>query len=244
VSKLKAKIHYLYHSGFSVETPNYFLVFDYYNDTPDGSERNLLSGVISPDDIKNKNNVFVFSSHSHEDHFNPVIFKWEEYNPNINYILSSDIKLDKMKNNYFNMIPYEVLKLGGSSISTFGSTDIGVSFLVQVDDITIFHSGDLNWWHWKEDSEKEKKQAEEMFKAEIENISLNKIDIAFFPVDPRLEEFCSIGAEYFIEEVQPKMLIPMHFANNPEISGWFAEKMKNSQTRIAQISHRGQEIIY
>ncbi|MGL4955090.1 MAG: hypothetical protein ACRC4Y_06425, partial [Cetobacterium sp.] len=32
-----------------------------------------------------------------------------------------------------------------------------------------------------------------------------------FPVDPRLEEFCYLGSEYFAENIKPKFMIPMHF---------------------------------
>ncbi|MEI3154718.1 MAG: hypothetical protein V8S95_06185 [Odoribacter sp.] len=37
-------------------------------------------------------------------------------------------------------------------IKAFGSTDIGISFLIDIDNIRIFHAGDLNNWHWEEES--------------------------------------------------------------------------------------------
>ena len=49
-------------------------------------------------------------------------------------------------------------------VKAYGSTDIGISFLVKVDGLTIFHAGDLNWWHWKEDSLEEQLVAESSFK--------------------------------------------------------------------------------
>ena len=53
--------------------------------------------MLSPENIKDMKNIFVFSSHSHADHFNPKILNWEDYNSNIQYILSKDIRIDKNK---------------------------------------------------------------------------------------------------------------------------------------------------
>jgi L-ascorbate metabolism protein UlaG (beta-lactamase superfamily) len=243
MEKASLRIHYLYHSGFAVETPNHFLIFDYFNDVPEGTERSISNGVISEHDIITKKDVLVFSSHGHYDHFNPVIFNWEKYNPNIQYILSSDIELTTIKSKYHSMALYKSIKLDNITIKTFGSTDIGVSFLVNVDGISIFHAGDLNWWHWKDDTNEERKAAEENFKYEIEKILNQQVDIAFFPVDPRLEEFYYIGAEYFIQKVKPEILVPMHFGDNLDITNTFSKKVKDLSTVIVEISRRGQEIL-
>ena len=125
------KIEYLHHSGCTVETENYFLVFDYYK------------GDIN---LKDKKTI-VFSSHSHKDHYNPEIFKWQEEVEDINYVLSSDIDLEPGPN-VFIMEPYEILKLHDVNIRSFASTDLGLSFLVEVEGRTIFFAADLNWWIW------------------------------------------------------------------------------------------------
>ena len=49
---------------------------------------------------------------------------------------------------YIKYLPMKNLSLKGVKIKAFGSTDIGISFLVSVDGVDIFHAGDLNWWHW------------------------------------------------------------------------------------------------
>lgn len=67
-----------------------------------------------------------------------------------------------------------------------GSTDAGGSFLIHCHGITIFHAGDLNWWHW---------QATlmlpiwmpEIIERRIGKLSGGKVDIAMFPVDARLQ---------------------------------------------------------
>ena len=115
------KVEYIHHSGCTVETEDYFLVFDYYK------------GDIN---LKNKNTI-VFSSHSHKDHFNPEIFKWQEEQQDIKYVLSSDIEVEPGPNIYI-MNPYESLQLDGVNIKSFASTDLGLSFLVEVEGKSIF----------------------------------------------------------------------------------------------------------
>ncbi|KAJ51989.1 L-ascorbate metabolism protein UlaG (beta-lactamase superfamily) [Clostridium tetanomorphum] len=246
MNEIKAKIHYLYHDGFAVETTNHFLIFDYYYNTPMGEEMNLQNGVVGLDDIKNKKNIFVFSSHGHHDHFNPVILDWEKYNSEIKYILSSDITLPEYKNNYYTIWENKDLQLDDIYIKTFHSTDIGVAFLVKVDGLTIFHAGDLNWWNWKEDPIEERVKMELDFKKEITKLEGENINIAFFPVDPRLEEFSYLGGKYFIEKIHPEMFIPMHFWAKNSITKDFKNKILESSheisTNIIEIFSRGQII--
>ena len=46
-------------------------------------------------------------------------------------------------------------------IQAFGSTDVGISFLIHLQGKSIFHAGDLNNWHWSEEStEQEIRKAE------------------------------------------------------------------------------------
>lgn len=242
MSEIKAKIHYIYHSGFAIETKNHFLIFDYYKhpSTP------LSKDILSPDSFKSKENIYVFSSHSHEDHFNPSILQWQQYNSKIKYILSNDIKLHQNQCNYILLSEGEETNLDNLYIKAFGSTDIGISFLVKVDNLTIFHAGDLNWWHWKEDSLEEQKLAETSFKAHIEKIKAQKlnIDIAFFPVDPRLEEYYYIGGEHFIKELQPKLFIPMHFGDETSTTKVFSEKVEETNVTSIEIYTPGQEILF
>jgi len=245
MEEIKAKIYYIYHSGFAIKTKNHFLIFDYYKEPMENDETHKPSAVLSSENIKAMKNVFVFASHSHEDHFNPSILNWENYNSNIKYILSSDITVNKIKSNYSFIEEGEEKSFEDLYVKAYGSTDIGISFLVKVDGLTIFHAGDLNWWHWKEDSLEEQAMAESLFKAQIDKLSEEKaVDIAFFPVDPRLEESYFIGGEYFAKKIQPKLLIPMHFGESVNITKQFADKMRKDNIKVVQINYSGQEIIY
>ena len=70
------KVTYIGHSGFLLEWKDCFWLFDYY-------EGNIpIPSVPKP--------LYVFSSHSHGDHFNPAIFSIAGFSK-ICYILSHDI---------------------------------------------------------------------------------------------------------------------------------------------------------
>lgn len=243
MSDTRAKIHYLYHSGFAVKTREYFLVFDYYKDKPCSGREGLEGGVITAKEISENENPIVFVSHSHGDHFNPVILEWQKTNQNILYVMSSDVDVKGEK--IHSLAPHEKLELPDLSIKTFGSTDLGVSFLVSVDELSIFHAGDLNWWHWMDEStEEEIKQSESDFTREMNPIIGNRIDIAFFPVDPRLGSEYYRGAERFINLIRPSMLVPMHFGDNFEAAAEFALRAQNCNTTVPMILRRGQTILF
>jgi|LSQX01.2.fsa_nt_gb L-ascorbate metabolism protein UlaG (beta-lactamase superfamily) len=225
MKKLNVEVEHIVHSCFTVETEKHFLVFDYYK----GDIQ--LSGT-------KKNYIFV--THGHGDHFTPEIFNWKE--DNIKYILSSDINDYPENKDVYIMNPGEILELDDLNIKSFGSTDLGLSFLVNIDYISIFHAGDLNWWYWDNDTDEEKNEMEAAFKGEIAKIKGEEIDIAFFPVDPRLEENFYLGGKYFINEIQPKNFFPMHFGDKFQTSNYFIHKMSGTRTNIVELSHENQII--
>lgn len=213
MEKLEVKINYLYNSGFSVETRNFFLIFDYWKEEGGDISSRFPTGK----------KVVVFASHSHGDHYNPTILDWREKAPGIEYVLSSEIRPRTEAPGVHRMSRYRELELDDISIKTYGSTDLGVSFLVKADGITIFHAGDLNWWDWYDDTEENNRAMEARFKKEIARIKGERIDIAFFPVDPRLKDSYRLGADYFMAEVGPKYLIPMHYGENTFVRDEFPD---------------------
>ena len=96
--------------------------------------------------------MVVFASHSHPDHYSEEIFRWSRGKENISYVLSDDINLETT--NMIQMVaPYESHQVNGLMISTLSSTDMGVSYLVEMDGINIFFAGDLHWWYWNDDTD-------------------------------------------------------------------------------------------
>lgn len=243
MEKYNIKVNYLFNSGFLIETKNYLLIFDYYLDCVDEGQIDVSNGVITEKELLTNKKILVFTSHGHEDHFNPIILDWRKKRQDIKYILSSDIELRDEDESINIVSSYDTLDIEGVSIKTYGSTDAGISFWLRVDDVSIFHAGDLNWWHWFDESEEFNQNQERVFKQEIERIKDNKVDIAFFPVDPRLIESYYLGGEYFIKELNPKILIPMHFGRNYEVIKKFTSKVRNYETRVLEITKRGEEML-
>lgn len=238
----QANIYHLYHSGVAVETDNFLLVFDYYNDNSDGQERNLANGVVTPAEFAEKEQGLVFVSHSHSDHFNPVIFDWQEKADNLKYILSEDVRVMGNKSNYYQLAKYQQLSLPEAVVTTYGTTDQGVSFLVEVDGLNIFHAGDLNWWHWNKFSPQERKKEEQDYKRELARLAGQDIDIACVPVDPRLDEHYYRGAQYFAEEIAPQLLVPIHFSDNYSITRRFVNEITDLSVEVAVVEQRGEKI--
>lgn len=222
------KITHIFHSGFTLETDDITMIFDYYK------------GDI---DLKDKRTI-VFATHGHEDHYTENIFKWKGDKKNITYILSSDIAHFSNSKDICIMKPYKKLQLDDVNITSFGSTDLGLSFLVNYRNVNIFFAGDLNWWHWENDSQEKQKDEEKQFKDEIAKIKRANIDIdiAFFPVDPRLGEAFRLGGEYFIKELNPNYFLPMHFGDKYHTSRDFINKMGDVETKIVDINKEGQVV--
>lgn len=196
-----------------METKSSFLIFDYYKSAPKGSVTGFDFKELLNEAFKSGKTIYIFASHSHSDHYNSEILSWSNKAEHVYYILSDDIKIYQNVKNLRFTAPDEIFTVSDAQVKTFSSTDAGVSFLVAIDGLNIFHSGDLNWWKWNDDTIEEEKSMENSFKDVIDKIAgLNaSIDVAFFPVDGRLEENYLSGGEYFIEKIGPKLFIPMHF---------------------------------
>jgi len=128
-------------------------------------------------------------------------------------------------------------------IEAFGSTDVGSSFLIHLQDWNIFHAGDLNNWHWSEEStEAEIRKANGDFLAEVKYLKEKapKIDLALFPVDRRMGKDYMKGAKQFIEQIKTTIFVPMHFSEDYEGGNALRDFAENAGCRFVSITHRGE----
>ena len=203
--------HY-YHSGFSVAFQDLLFVFDYWR----GENQELApEQQIHPEQLSLFRKVFVFISHEHMDHLDPIVFSWKD-SAAVSYFVSSDMPVGTRGKR---MAPGDMQELDeGISVRAFDSTDLGVSFLLDLKGLHIFHAGDLNFWHWRDESTlKEIEEAQQEFQKAVQPLTHEKVDIAFFPVDPRQGSMFEAGANYFILSVKPRLLIPMHYFHRTDI---------------------------
>lgn len=141
-------VWYLGHCGYAVRTRDHFLIFD-YQEQRDGRQAktrpeqpSLASGWIVPEEIKDLK-VRVFVSHSHEDHFDPVIFSWRKVIPDISYFFGWKAEGDAA--DAYLVGPRAEVESGGLEIATINSHHSGVpevAWLVKVDGLVIYHNGD------------------------------------------------------------------------------------------------------
>ena len=219
------KITYIHHSAFLVETESACLLFDYF-------EGDLPS-------IPQEKPLYVLSSHNHHDHFSQMIFSLEH--PNITYLLSRDIS-ETGKSNVHYLQPDETWSDGILSLETFRSTDEGVAFWCRVDGREIYHAGDLNHWYWEGEDDQWNADMTAAYRAEVAKMTGRTADVAFIPVDPRLDNWFYLGADDFMARADTKVLFPMHFWGDFSV----CEKLRNHpcseryRSRIITIEEKGQ----
>ena len=108
----------------------------------------------------------------------------------------------------------DTLESDNLTVTMFGSTDEGGSFLVDTGVHRIFHAGDLNWWHWSGDTPENIAEAKALKEKEFAHLTGLSVDIMMFPVDARLEVAREWGALEVLGLMNTKLFIPMH-ANGP-----------------------------
>lgn len=215
------KVTYIQHSGFSVEFEDLMLIFDYWT-----------GDITLPKDKP----VYVFASHAHHDHFNEVIFGWERDCTDIHYILSDDIEAEEAVNRR-RIAPDMVCDLGNMKIKTLRSTDEGVAFFVSVKTsesehpVTVYHAGDLNWWHWEEEDEAYNSQMKVDYQQALQAIEGTHIDVAFVPVDPRLEDAYCWGIDWYMRHTDTVSVYPMHMWEQYEIQDRLMEQPETAPYR-------------
>ena len=183
------KVTYLNHSGVLVEFKDHYCIFDYYR-----GELPLLD---------KKKEVIVFCSHCHEDHYNPLIFDLlDERGLNYRAVLANDISDEKrlMKIKHSFVEPDQCYQFVDEiQVETLLSNDSGVAFIVSTDKGIIYHGGDLNDWYWEGEPEEDNQKLRAIYHAEIGKIKGRHFDLAFVPLDPRLEAHYADGILYFLE---------------------------------------------
>ena len=128
-------------------------------------------------------------------------------------------------------------------IRTLESSDLGVAFIVKVENKTIYHAGDLNWWHWEgENTPEENKFAENKFKSAIDKINGENIDVAFLPLDSRQGNHYHLGFDYFMRNTNTKIAFPMHFFGPCSLSKVFkiSEYASPYKDKIIEVNKDGQ----
>lgn len=236
----RMKLYYIFHSGFAIVADGVTVILDFYEDSMDE-----FHGIVHDELLKRKGKIYVLASHFHPDHFNKQILSWKQQRPDIIYILSKDILRHKraQKEDATFLIKGEVFDDGTVCVKAYGSTDSGVSFLITLNGKTFFHAGDLNNWHWVDESTPaEVKKAEGDYLAELNNLAkdVKQVDVVMFPVDRRLGTDYSKGARQFVNKIRCQVFVPMHFTYDYEGGNAFQSSAEEAQAHFLAINRKGQ----
>lgn len=225
-------VEYLGGSGFFVAIGETAMLFDA---SEHGADKRQLP---SRETLSAFTRLFVFVSHHHEDHFSPALY--DLCGERAIYVLGSDVPQPYAGER---MAPGDERDFGPVHVRAFGSTDEGVSFYVRYAGITLFHAGDLNLWHWRDESSLAQiEAAEQSFYDCVAPIPKEEIDVAFFPVDPRQGSMYDAGAGYFVMTVKPRILIPMHFQGRGDVALRFAVTADTTHTKVVALQEAGEHI--
>ena len=198
----EARVWYLGHSGWAIETPGHFLVFDYTDPPRLPDNPGLCNGCIDPAALPQKQ-VIVFASHEHGDHYSPAIFEWRAQIPRITYVLGFR---PPEATGYEYVAPHETRDLAGVKVTPIAANDTGEGFLVEVDGLVLFHAGDHAC---------RTRDLSGDYTPEIEFLAGRGLrpDIAMLPISG-----CNFGdqvavrtgTEYTLEKLSPRLFLPMH----------------------------------
>lgn len=235
------KLTYIYHSCYTIEGKQCSVIIDYFKDSEDIYIQRSLPSF--------PGKLYILSSHWHPDHFSRKVLEWKKIRPDAEYIFSKDIlkkKLVSPEDAAF-LIKGDIWQDENIYIKAFGSTDVGISFLIKTEGKNIFHAGDLNNWHWDEESTPEEIQsAERHFLKELKTLAhdINHLDLAMFPVDCRLGKNYMRGPEQFMDTIQTDLFAPMHFGETYQEANTFKAYAEKAGSKFAAWTKTGEHLIF
>ena len=223
----QAAVTFFYQSGFTAAVGKTLLIFSYWQEHVPQELR------LNDKDLRGFNNIIVFVPRASIEHNDPAVWQISRGFP-ITYVAAGEAGPSVKDQTGVRLVRQgESLKVSNVQITAYGSTDAGVSFMVKVSGIHIFHAGDLNLWHWREQNTlREITRSEEEFYRVVSSINEDRIDICMFPVDPNLGGFYDAGANHFIMAKKPRLFFPMHFGQRGEIAQDYARRMHTAFTTV------------
>jgi L-ascorbate metabolism protein UlaG (beta-lactamase superfamily) len=223
-------------NGWALGIGHRLLIFDYVESTdpnpPAANEaRNLQRGYINTEEVK-EYEVYVFVTHSHQDHYDPVILEWENAVDNITYFFGWQAG-DNPDHHYL-IGPRAHGEFGSLKVFTINSHHAGVpevAYLVQINGITIYHNGDY-MSSYVEDFEY------------LKTIS-DQIDIAFVIGWPYIDHQHFQQARFLADMFYPEYLFAICREGDEERCRQFKELLieYGVDANIGSADRRGEEFV-
>jgi L-ascorbate metabolism protein UlaG (beta-lactamase superfamily) len=223
LKKGEAEVRYLFHAGWTIRTVNTIIILDYIGQTQEQNESSFLNGIYNIDRIKDQE-IYVFISHGHSDHFDDKVLGWKKLFPDITYIFGW--KPENIDNVHYFGQERSVQQIGRLQIKNiyYDFDKIPESaFLIEVDGLTVFFSGDHGGYPGK---------LNPVYKDNIDYMAKQSqnFDLVFLSI---------FGAPtydselYAIKKYNPRVILPMHYwgqeAQAEEFVSIARKKFKKSQ---------------
>lgn len=234
----EAIIWYLGHAGWAVKTRNTFLIFDYWErGKPD--QPCLANGRINPEEVKDLD-VYVFSSHTHNDHYDKIILDWEHAVDRITYVFGWPNEKGK---DHVCLSPREKKKIGKIEVLSVNSHEadpLDSAFLVKADGLTIYHGGDYGPLGGIE-------KIASFYDQDMRYLKENadRLDIMFLAgrlINGQVPKYINFS----IETAGPRIFFPMHYQSSEYLFRELADELAKSayRTRVIPPQDRGDFYLY
>ncbi len=223
----QAAVTFFHQSGFTVAVGKTLLIFSYWQEHVPEELR------LNDKDLRGFANIVVFIPNASAEHYDPAIWRFGRGFP-ITWVAPKEAAEALGEHPGLRLIRKgESVRVSGVEIRAYPTTDTGLAFMVKISGVHIFHAGDLNLWHWREQSTlREITRSEDEFYRIVSQIDEDRIDICMFPVDPNQGGFYDAGANHFIMAKKPRLFFPMHWGARSEIAQDYARRMHTSYTTV------------
>ena len=247
------QIIFIHHSCFLVELDDKVLIFDYFDgDKVQGMHFTGKLPSYEPD-----TKIYMFASHSHKDHYDMDILRLTDKYPNIHYVFSKDIRISPhflskhgiapaVRDKVTFVSPDNTYHVDDLDIMTLRSTDAGVAFYVASNGVSLFHAGDLNDWEWDGAGDLINGRVRRAFRHEIKKLSEKPINVAFFPMDPKLMEYQFKGFDYFLQNTSAEFVFPMHMWQDYSGITEYKKRLSNKEMadKVIEIERENQTFAF
>jgi L-ascorbate metabolism protein UlaG (beta-lactamase superfamily) len=244
----EARIHYASYSGWIIETSKHVLIIDYIETPPNYSgiqstdlPHTLENGYISPEFIE-KIDTIVLTSHAHTDHYEPLIHDFQDWTEDIQYYFGWDMGETENTISFtgYRETHQEEYKIYTVNHPFAPEDEPEVAYLVEIDGLTLFHSGDLSVSDPEIRSE---------FKSNIDYLAeiSDEIDVAFISMARGWYGNITNGGDiYTIQTLNPNVVFPQHYPNSPVNYKLFAEEAieKEAKSNYGLAENRGDTWFY
>ncbi len=220
----EATVWYLGHAGWAVRLGTALLVFDYQEslqvegiaaDAP----RGLHTGFINPEEIGDLD-VYVFVTHAHGDHYDPVIFDWQGEIENLTYFIGWEERPTPHCEGFAETSaachtlsgPRATVDLGDLQVYTIDShhNDIPeVAYLVRLGEWWVYHNGDY--------------MADHVADYAYLKTFTDRVDVAFVSGIPTHRWPHLARSVHLAREFEVPVLFPMHFRDREMCESFAAE---------------------